>query len=187
MDWKFRPGTSRPNFGFPPNARDIMSKPAVWKSIGRSEAVSRFRHVPVVVVEIGGTGATARWFNESSPFYSTTGRFRSDALRYYAYIGGAVKATAPRAPSRRASEPELEPMLPEPEPEPASEFYWVELDVQNEGGGPAGGVVYAVELPDGSIRKGRLDSQGRAKVQSPVQGQYKVSFPGLDASAWEPA
>ncbi|MEO7424195.1 MAG: hypothetical protein ABI036_03350 [Fibrobacteria bacterium] len=184
MDWKHGIGSGNPLLGFPPTLREINSNTAEWKSVSRAEAISWFRKAPVVLLEPFAAGATIRWFNESSPYYSGAGPYRFDGLRYYVYIQTIESVKAPSGPSRSAaSEVEWEPIFAEPEPE---EFF-VELDVKKPDGAPAGGVVYAVELPDGSLRKGRLDSKGQARVQSPVQGQFKISFPEMDASAWEPA
>lgn len=84
--------------------------------------------------------------------------------------------TAP--PSRRPK--------PEEEEEP-EELTYVAIELVDEDGQPVGGERYRLELPDGSVREGRLNSNGYARVSDIDPGQCTLTFPGLDASAWEPA
>ena len=62
---------------------------------------------------------------------------------------------------------------------------WVEIEMVDEDGQPWPGERYEITMPDGEIRKGTLDRNGRAHVPLPEATETQVSFPELDAEAWE--
>lgn len=62
---------------------------------------------------------------------------------------------------------------------------WVEIELVDEAGQPWPDEYYEVTLPDGKIRKGYLDQNGRARILLPEAAQTQLSFPKLDAEAWE--
>jgi hypothetical protein len=64
---------------------------------------------------------------------------------------------------------------------------WIEIEMVDEDDEPVAGVRYKIELPDGSVSEGSLDSNGFARVDGIEPGNCKVSFPELDKSAWEKA
>lgn len=68
---------------------------------------------------------------------------------------------------------------------PARVASWVEIEMVDEEGQPWPDEYYEVTLPDGKVRKGYLDKNGRAHIllSDPVNTQ--VSFPRLDSEAWE--
>ncbi|MBI1926572.1 hypothetical protein HYR99_20305 [Candidatus Poribacteria bacterium] len=74
-------------------------------------------------------------------------------------------------------------------PAPAAEekTSWVEIELVDEEGNPVAGEKYRIELPDGSIKEGVLNSQGWARVGNIDPGTCKISFPNFDANEWEPA
>jgi len=49
---------------------------------------------------------------------------------------------------------------------------------------PVAGERYAITLPDGTIRRGRLDQEGFARVDRIDQGTCDVTFPDLDGRRW---
>lgn len=68
------------------------------------------------------------------------------------------------------------------------QVYWVEIELIDASDRPVANEAYTLQLPDGEVRKGTLDAQGRARVgdvKSP--GQCKVCFPDIDASEWRAA
>ena len=69
-----------------------------------------------------------------------------------------------------------------PEPE---EDTWIEIELLDPDGNPIPNEQYQIELPGGSIRIGRLDSNGRAKVKGIDPGTCKVTFPNVDESIWK--
>lgn len=69
-----------------------------------------------------------------------------------------------------------------------AETHTVEIELVDADGKPVAGEPYQIELPDGTIRKGTLDSQGKARIVGIQQaGACKVCFYKRDAEAWGPA
>ena len=68
---------------------------------------------------------------------------------------------------------------------------WIAIELVDEEGKPVANERYWILLPDGSVREGRLDTQGRAHVGDLDPGECDVRFPDLDndavASPGEPA
>lgn len=65
--------------------------------------------------------------------------------------------------------------------------HWIEIALIGEDDRPIPGEVYELELPDGRVRRGRLDSEGKARVDGIARaGACKVRFPALDQDAWSP-
>jgi hypothetical protein len=106
--------------------------------------------------------------------------------------GGTTKATtaAPYLPSasltRDAGE-ESNPVAasrPLDAVEPQLKTAWIEIHLHDEVGSPVAGEEYRIELPDGSIRRGRLDNDGKARLLAIASGTCVVTFPYLDAASW---
>jgi hypothetical protein len=67
-------------------------------------------------------------------------------------------------------------------------LHWVEIELIDADDKPVADEAYRLQLPDGSIRTGKLDAKGRAYVGDIVApGQCKVCFPEIDAREWRPA
>lgn len=65
-------------------------------------------------------------------------------------------------------------------------LHWIEIELIGEDDRPVANETYRITLPDGSVTTGRLDSNGRARVDGLAQaGQCQITFPNLDESAWE--
>ena len=63
---------------------------------------------------------------------------------------------------------------------------WIEIELVGEDDRPIPGARYRITLPDGeTVDEGTLDSNGWARVEGIDEGTCKVSFPDLDAEAWE--
>lgn len=56
---------------------------------------------------------------------------------------------------------------------------WIEISLKDEKGVAVGDIEYELTLPDNSTRKGKLDSNGRAREKDVPPGRSKVSFPNL--------
>lgn len=61
---------------------------------------------------------------------------------------------------------------------------WIEIKLVDQDGKPVPGERYRIELPDGSIRQGVLNSEGVAWEGNLDPGTCKITFPGLDATEW---
>lgn len=93
-------------------------------------------------------------------------------------------------------EPEVEPE-PQPEPEkvkkvipPKSEEKqkkksWIEIMLVDMEGKPMPGVRYRITPPGGEPQEGTLNEFGQAGYYEIEPGTCKVTFPDLDADAWE--
>jgi hypothetical protein len=99
----------------------------------------------------------------------------------------AYRRDPPRASSAGAA-------VSRPEPEPAPEQWpaeepesYVTIELVGEDGAGIPDARYRLLLPDQSIREGTLDGSGLATVRGKFSGSCKVSFPELDANAWEAA
>jgi hypothetical protein len=62
---------------------------------------------------------------------------------------------------------------------------WIEINLKDPDGKPVPGERYQIQLPDGSIQEGYLDGYGHAEYYDINPGNCKVSFPDMDADAWE--
>jgi len=64
---------------------------------------------------------------------------------------------------------------------------FVEVQMVGADNKPVAGVAYHLELPDGTIKTGVTDENGKVRYDGIEPGECKVSFPELDKDAWEPA
>jgi len=64
------------------------------------------------------------------------------------------------------------------------ELEGLEITMVDPDGLPVPNLRYRVVAPDGSVREGRLDSNGRAQEHGLEPGTCEVSFPDLDADIW---
>ena len=62
---------------------------------------------------------------------------------------------------------------------------WIEIKLVDEDDQPVQGERYRIELPDGTVRQGTLDSKGQAHIGGIDPGNCKITFPNLDKDAWE--
>jgi hypothetical protein len=90
------------------------------------------------------------------------------------------------APTWGDAEEQAEESLPVPRPPLREETTWIEVELTDEGSPPrpVAFARYRIELPDGSLRDGILDANGRARMVGLDPGTCKVWFPELDAEAW---
>lgn len=63
---------------------------------------------------------------------------------------------------------------------------WIEVVLLDADDQPVAREPFELRLPDQSLRRGRLDEQGRVRVDGIVPGTASISFPELDAREWTP-
>lgn len=111
-------------------------------------------------------------------------------------VAGGPPAPRDPEPASRPEPPPPSPPPPPPPPQPArrsppppapAELTWVELELVDERGHPIPGARYVVKLPDGATVEGRLDANGRARVDGLEPGECLVSFPEYAPDDWRPA
>jgi uncharacterized Zn-binding protein involved in type VI secretion len=56
---------------------------------------------------------------------------------------------------------------------------YIEIELRDENGKPRANEEYILFLPDGSVRKGKLDGSGKKKEEKVPSGSYSVKFPNL--------
>lgn len=64
---------------------------------------------------------------------------------------------------------------------------WIEIQLLDEASKPIANQAYRIKLPDGSIRSGKLDKQGLARVDDIPGGMCEVSFTEIDGREWKAA
>jgi hypothetical protein len=64
---------------------------------------------------------------------------------------------------------------------------WIEIRLVDQDGKPVSHQSYELKLPDGSMRKGTLDEDGRARYDGIDPGNCTVCFPDIDGREWKPA
>lgn len=62
---------------------------------------------------------------------------------------------------------------------------WVEIELVNQRGKPVGGAVYRLKLPDGTLRQGKLDNDGRIRVPGIDPGTCEICFPDYHGGEWQ--
>jgi hypothetical protein len=61
---------------------------------------------------------------------------------------------------------------------------WIEIVLTDDTGKPAANKDFVVHLPDGSEKRGKLDSDGRAMVKDLPPGPVDVEFPDTEITEW---
>lgn len=56
---------------------------------------------------------------------------------------------------------------------------WIEIELKDQDDRPVPDEEYILRLPDGEVRKGRLDANGRKKEEHLPPGRYDVEFPNI--------
>ena len=100
-----------------------------------------------------------------------------------------AKAVQRQTKSGKYGSTQVPPFVPpdaDEQPTDDEETDFIEIELKDDDGEPVPGEAYEIELPDGSIASGTLDSKGYARVDGIKPGDCKVRFPGYDTSAWDP-
>ena len=67
---------------------------------------------------------------------------------------------------------------------PCAKKGWIGIRMVDSDGQPVPGLVYRIELPDGTVEKGKLDSKGSARVTEIDPGMCDITFPELAGQEW---
>jgi hypothetical protein len=57
---------------------------------------------------------------------------------------------------------------------------WIEVELKNHKDELVANAEYTLKLPDGSQKQGRLDGNGRARIEDVPPGSFRIIFPGLE-------
>lgn len=80
---------------------------------------------------------------------------------------------------------EVEPP-PGPTVAPTTPRTWIEIELVDTEGNPIPDELYWIQLPDGSVREGRLNGGGRAYFGDLDPGECDIRWPNLDGEAFAP-
>jgi hypothetical protein len=95
-------------------------------------------------------------------------------------------AAAPQAPEPEVVKPRQ--VVAAPVEEKTKKKSWIEITLVDMEGKPVPGVRYRITLPDGGEpQEGTLNEFGQAGYYEIEPGTCTVTFPDLDAQAWEAA
>lgn len=62
---------------------------------------------------------------------------------------------------------------------------WIGISLAHPDGTPAAGEAFQLDCPDGTSISGRLDANGKVRVEGIAPGSCQVSFPECDAREWK--
>ncbi|MCO5169074.1 MAG: hypothetical protein M9894_22250 [Planctomycetes bacterium] len=71
--------------------------------------------------------------------------------------------------------------------DPRAELHWLAFELLDHAGAPVAGEPYRVTLPDGTVREGELDAQGRARLERLEPGTCTVELPARDQTWFQDA
>lgn len=101
-----------------------------------------------------------------------------------AYSGSGIGRTQWEVEEQQRSKARPERRPESPPRTPTVEKTWIEFQLVDEDGEPVPNASYRVKLPDGSVRDGRLDSQGMVRFENIDPGQCEITFTEIDANEW---
>jgi type VI secretion system secreted protein VgrG len=84
---------------------------------------------------------------------------------------------------RRSNAVQEDEIVLNQEPEP--EKTWIEIELIDPNGKPVPNERYKLTLPDGSVKWGSLDDNGKARVERLQPGNCQVTFPDRDQEVWD--
>jgi|GEM_PF-2034463 len=97
-----------------------------------------------------------------------------------------VKPTPTQPPPPPPEEKKEEPIVPvAPKKEQEQKKTWIEIMLVDMEGKPVPGVRYRITSTNGEIKESTLNEFGQAGLYQIDPGNCKVTFPDLDAEAWE--
>ena len=70
------------------------------------------------------------------------------------------------------------------DPPPAKEKTWIRIKVIDPDDKPVAGIAYAMKVPDGSSRSGKVDGDGEADIDGIDPGMCELSLDDLDGGDW---
>jgi hypothetical protein len=135
----------------------------------------------VAKVEVPPTGGPASGEGILRPEGSAPAKSKKSAAKKESTAREDEDARRANAAAEEAEEVDLA----EEEAAQTEEKTWIEIELVDPSGYPASNERYKLTLPDGSIKWGRLDRDGRARVEKLQPGSCQVTFPDRDEESWE--
>jgi hypothetical protein len=97
-------------------------------------------------------------------------------------MGGCQECQAAAAPAVPPDTAAAAPSVMTADP---SKPDWITISLAHPDGTPAAAEAFSLECADGAIVTGRLDPNGKVRVEGIAPGACKVSFPERDAREWK--
>ena len=169
---------------------DVFRDGLHWREISREEALSIADSAPVVLVIRNNAMESAAWFDRGHPLFAGVGPHAVGVTRYYRYDLQPFRestSTSARTSDAPPVTPPIQPRVARSTPAQVRTKTWIEIELVDEDGVPVAREPYTLNLPDGDIRSGTLDSRGRARVEDIDPGTCEVSFPEIDRREWRAA
>ena len=66
-----------------------------------------------------------------------------------------------------------------------AETHWIGIELKDEEGNPVADESFRVKLADGTIRTGRLDAEGKARIEDVPAGKHEINFPRVHGDEWK--
>jgi len=98
-----------------------------------------------------------------------------------------TKARGRSIPKSKLGTSQIGDMEEEKNEEEQEPTHWIEIHLKDPNGNPVPDEEYRVKLPDDSIVSGRLDDEGKARIEGVQPGQCEVNFPQIHGDEWNPA
>ena len=150
-----------------------------------------------VVLTAGGVyivGPTVYINSGSGPSVSPPGC--SAAAPQTAEDPSAADSSQPGKDTRYGAAAETLPTVAAPQEVPGHEFpgsetpappatHFIEIQLVDELDQPIAGESYEITTPDGKVRRGATDANGRARENNLQAGECQIRFPRLDSDAWQ--
>ena len=64
-------------------------------------------------------------------------------------------------------------------------LHWIGIRLEDADGNPVPEESYEVKMPTGEVVSGRLDAEGRARIEGLPEGKCEVNFPELHDGEWK--
>ena len=172
------------NYALKANSKIVVESPEITLKSGGNFVKIDSSGVTILGTKVninsGGSAGTASVAAPSKPEQTVD----ADSVKPgkdVTYTGGKQLAAA-------EMEAEVAGHVFEPEEVEEKETSWIEIELVDQEGAAVARAAYEITAPDGeTIKKGRLDENGRAYVSVAEPGNCQISFPKLDEAAWERA
>lgn len=111
------------------------------------------------------------------PFHRGLGDLRA-AFERGSLVAWVIRVNTVAAPATILGE------LPLPKPLPGTTKTWIEIVLVDDKERPVANERFAVKVPDGTTRTGRLDERGFVRIDGIDAGPCDVTFPDIDGREW---
>lgn len=154
----------------PPGAQRLHGQRVVWYlNFWFNQGSLQARHLLCAIAAEGSFRSVTPLTGDAELRAIVREAFDTGRLAVYRLARSSLRGTPPPPP--RPTPPPLEPLPP---PEPVEALTFIAFEVVHDDGTAAGGLEVEVELPDRTVRKGKLDGDGKWRIDQIPRGQCSV-------------